>query len=46
MKNTSWKKIIGVGLSIFVLSLGSVGLTGCDAGEDEIETEELEVEED
>ena len=46
--NTNWKKIIGVGLSVFVLSLGSVGLTGCEAGEDEVETEteELEVEED
>ncbi len=46
--NTNWKKIIGVGLSVFVLSLGSVGLTGCEAEEEvEIEeTEELEVEED
>ena len=47
--NANWKKIIGVGLSVFVLSLGSVGLTGCEAGEDEVEetdTEELEVEED
>lgn len=46
--NTSWKKIIGVGLSVFILSLGSVGLTGCEAGDDELETdtEELEVEED
>lgn len=46
MKNLNWKKIIGVSLSVFVLSLGSVGLTGCDAGEEEVETEELEVEED
>ena len=45
MKNTNWKKIIGVSLSVFVLSLGSVGLTGCEPGEDEVETEELEVEE-
>ena len=46
MKNSNWKKIIGVGLSVFVLSLGSVGLTGCETGEEEIETEELEIEED
>lgn len=46
MKSTNWKKIIGVSLSVFALSLGSVGLTGCEAGEEaETETEELEVEE-
>ena len=44
--NTNWKKIIGVGLSVFVLSLGSVGLTGCEVEEEGVETEELEVEED
>ena len=44
MKNPNWKKFVGVGLSVFVLSLGSVGLTGCETGE-EVETEELEVEE-
>ena len=42
MKNTNWKKIIGVGLSVFILFAGSVSLTGCETGE---ETEELELEE-
>ena len=41
MEKINWKKIIGVGLSVFALSLGSVGLTGCEAGE---EAEEVEVE--
>ena len=45
MKTTNWQKIIGVGLSVLVLSLGSVGLTGCETAE-EGETEELELEED
>ena len=48
MKSSSWKKIIGMGLSIFVLTLGSVGLTGCETGEEaegELE-EEVEIEED
>lgn len=36
MKSLNWKKIVGVGLSVFVLTLGSVGLTGCEtAGEGE-----------
>ena len=44
MKTTNWKKIVGVGLSVFVLFIGSVGLTGCETAE-EGETEELELEE-
>ena len=50
MKNSSWKKIIGVTLGIFALFFGSVGLTGCELGgegeELEQEGEELEQEED
>ena len=50
MINFNWKKTIGLFLSIFVLSLGSVTLTGCDAGEEEVEIEsggeEIEIEED
>lgn len=46
MKDINWKKIIGIGLSVFVLSAGSVGLTGCETEEEvETPTEELEVEE-
>ena len=49
MVNLSWKKIISVLMSVFVLSVGSVALSGCDAGEEETEIEgaggeELEVE--
>jgi hypothetical protein len=43
MRSWQWKKIIGLGLSIFVLSVSSVGLTGCDVAE---EGEGLEQEED
>ena len=43
--NTNWKKIIGVSLSVFALFVSSVGLTGCETEEEEIETEELEIEE-
>lgn len=35
MKNWQWRKIVGLGLSIFVLSVSSVGLTGCDVAEEE-----------
>ena len=48
MINSNWKKTIGLFLSVFVLSLGSVTLTGCDSGEEvEIESggEEVEIEE-
>lgn len=38
MKNLGWKKIIGVGLSVFVLLIGSVGLTGCEVEGEEPET--------
>ena len=48
MVNSSWKKIISVLMSVFVLSVGSVALSGCDTGEEtEVEGaggEELEVE--
>lgn len=43
MKSLSYKKHLGVGLSILALSVGSVGLVGCET--EEVETEELEVEE-
>ena len=39
MVNLSWKRIISVLMSVFVLSVGSVALSGCDAGEDEVEVE-------
>ncbi|WP_019506929.1 hypothetical protein [Pleurocapsa sp. PCC 7319] len=35
MKNSSWKKIVGVTLGIFALFFGSVGLTGCESGGEE-----------
>jgi hypothetical protein len=34
MKSWNWKKAIGIGLSVFVLVIGSVGLTGCEVGEE------------
>ena len=30
MKSSNWKKTVGLGLSVFVLLLGSAGLTGCE----------------
>ncbi|MDJ0592009.1 MAG: hypothetical protein QNJ72_18800 [Pleurocapsa sp. MO_226.B13] len=46
MKNIKWNKIIGLGLCVFALSVTSATLTGCEAGEQEIEQEEeLEEEE-
>ena len=40
MTYSSWKKIIGVSLGIFALFFGSVGLTGCEFGGEELEEEE------
>ena len=34
MKNFEWKRLIGIGLSVFALSIGSIGLTGCEAESD------------
>ena len=34
MKNFEWKRLIGIGLSVFALSVGSIGLTGCEAEPD------------
>ena len=34
IENPKWKKFMGLGLSLFVLSVGSVGLTGCEAEPD------------
>ena len=34
MRNFEWKRLIGIGLSVFALSLGSIGLTGCEAEPD------------
>lgn len=34
MRNFEWKRLIGVFLSVFALSVGSVGLTGCEAEAD------------
>ena len=34
MRNFEWKRLIGIGLSVFALSLGSIGLTGCEAESD------------
>lgn len=42
MKNYNWRKNIGLVLSVLVLLVGSVSLTGCEAGE---EGEGLEQEE-
>jgi len=35
-----WKRFMGLGLSLFALSVGSVGLTGCEVEQDG-EAEEL-----
>lgn len=40
MKSLNWKRLMGLGLSIFALSIGSVGLIGCEA-EPDGEAEEL-----
>ncbi len=40
MKNFKGQKLIGLALSIFVLFVGSVGLTGCEV-ESEGDAEEL-----
>ena len=42
MKSSSWKKFMGVGLSVFTLFISSWALTGCEVGG---EGEELEQEE-
>ena len=34
MRNFEWKRLIGIGLSVFALSVGSIGLTGCEAEAD------------
>lgn len=34
MKSFKWKRWMGLGLSLFVLSIGSVGLTGCETEAD------------
>lgn len=44
IESPQWKRFIGLGLSIFILFIGSVGLSGCSAGE-EVEQEGLEQEE-
>ena len=33
MKSPNWKRTVGLGLSVFVLLVGSVGLTGCETEE-------------
>ena len=40
MKNFKWKRLMSLGLSVFALSIGSVGLTSCET-EPEGEAEEL-----
>ena len=40
MMNFKWKRLMGLGLSLFALSIGSIGLTGCET-EPEGEAEEL-----
>ena len=46
MTSSNWKRIIGLGLSGFLLFVGSVGLTGCETGgEEELEQEEIPLEE-
>ena len=45
MTYSSWKKIIGVSLGIFTLFFGSVGLTSCEFGGEELEQEEEALEE-
>ena len=44
MKEFNWKKSIGLALSVMVLLVGSMGLTGCETGE-EVEEEGVELEE-
>ena len=43
MKSFNWKKLVGLGLSVFTLFIGSVTLTGCEAEQEE-DVEELEEE--
>jgi hypothetical protein len=49
MINFNWKKTISLLLGVFALSIGSVALTGCEEGGEEVEIEqggeELEIEE-
>ena len=45
MKEFNWKKSIGLALSVMVLLVGTMGLTGCEAEEVE-EGEGVELEED
>lgn len=40
MMNFKWKRLMGLGLSLFALSIGTIGLTGCET-EPEGEAEEL-----
>ena len=40
MRNFEWKRLMGIGLSVFALSVGSIGLTGCETQADG-EAEEL-----
>ena len=40
MTSLKWKKNISVGLSIFALLIGFVGLTGCEGEGEELEREE------
>ncbi|MEL7078309.1 MAG: hypothetical protein AAGM46_20615 [Cyanobacteria bacterium J06582_2] len=45
MKIYNWKRIIGIGLSVFALFIGSASLTGCEVGGEGEEIEEGELEE-
>lgn len=45
IKTLPWKKIISLGLSVFAVTISSAVLTGCEAGEEVPEQEELEQEE-
>lgn len=45
MKSSNWKRIFGLGLSVFVLFVGSVGITGCETGEEVEQEVEGEIEE-
>ncbi len=40
MRSFKWKRLMGLGLSVFALSIGSVGLTGCEV-ETQGDAEEL-----
>ncbi|MEL6578141.1 MAG: hypothetical protein AAFQ14_00200 [Cyanobacteria bacterium J06621_12] len=40
MKSFNWKRLMVLGLSVFVLTIGSVSLTGCEV-ESEGDAEEL-----